>query len=612
MPVNPAQKEAITFGSGPAMVLAGPGSGKTTVITHRVRYLVEEKKIPPSQILVITFTKAAAREMQERFLRLTGGQASEVTFGTFHAVFFHILKHAYHYNASHIIRPEKKEGILRDLITKTQMEVEEVGELLLALSSEISALKGEGGSLEEYAPKSCAREDFAEIYQGYNEALRKAGLLDFDDMVGLCHELFLVRKDILSAWQKRYQYFLIDEFQDINPMQYEVVRMMAKPSNNIFIVGDDDQSIYRFRGASPEIMLNFPRDYPGCRQILLDINYRSTPQIVDSASCLIGQNSLRFRKKLKAAGENGPTPFFSSFPTIMEENDRILQELQHYHRQGIPYEEMALLYRTNQAPRAMVESLLRMNLPFQMKEVIPNLYDHWIAGDLLTYLMIAAGSRRRADYLRIINRPKRYVERVSFTEAEVDTEKLKEYYRDKEWVRERLERLEYDLRMIARMSPYAAINYIRRGIGYEEYIHSYAEYRKMKPDELMDILDEIHESAGHYATLDEWLEYIREYTRELEEQRQNKQIQGEGVAIATMHGSKGLEYQVVFMPDANEGITPHKRSVLPEEIEEERRLFYVAMTRAKKYLHIYWAKERYHRQVPVSRFVREAGGKAEK
>lgn len=593
------------------MVLAGPGSGKTTVITHRIRRLIGAGGVDPASILVITFTKAAALQMQERFFRLMEGQCPPVVFGTFHAVFFKILKYAYNYKGNQVLPPERRMALLREIFAqcRTELEVEDENEFLMEIGNEISAVKGEGIEIGNYHSKSCPSDVFERIFRGYNEGLRRAGLLDFDDMVGMCYELFLARKDILLAWQKKYRYILIDEFQDINLLQYQVVRMLAAPENNLFIVGDDDQSIYRFRGARPEIMLHFPEDYPDCRKILLNVNYRSVKPVVDHAGLLIGQNEIRYRKALTSARGEGPEPVFAQVKNLQEENDRVMRELQQYHRNGIPWEQMALLYRTNQNPRAMVEQLMRMNLPFRMKDVVPSLYDHWIAGDMITYMLVAAGSRKRADIIRIINRPKRYIARAAFMEETVNLEKLKEYYKDKEYIVERLDRFEYDLRMLRKMAPYAAINYIRHGMGYDDFLKEYAEFRRMKPDELYEIADELQERAAGFRTLSEWLADIAEYNRKMKEQKEEaKQNAGTGINVATMHGSKGLEYEVVYILDANEGITPHKRSVLPEEIEEERRLFYVAMTRAKTHLHIYWTEEHYNKKLPVSRFVKEAGG----
>lgn len=295
MAFSKAQTQAIMHKDGPMMVLAGPGSGKTTVITHRIQYLTKEYGIDPGDILVITFTRAAAEEMRERYEALTGG-GSRVTFGTFHSIFFRILKLAYRYTADNIVREDQQMQFVRELAQAGGLEPEDENEFAASILSEISSVKGERIALEHYYSKNCPDAVFRQLYAGYEEKMRRAGLIDFDDMMVLCLELFTERKDILSAWQRRYRYILIDEFQDINRLQYEIVRMLAKPEDNLFIVGDDDQSIYRFRGAKPEIMLGFERDYPGAGRILLDVNYRSTEEIVAPALRLIGENQKRFFK----------------------------------------------------------------------------------------------------------------------------------------------------------------------------------------------------------------------------------------------------------------------------------------------------------------------------
>jgi DNA helicase-2/ATP-dependent DNA helicase PcrA len=239
---------------------------------------------------------------------------------------------------------------------------------------------------------------------------------------------------------------------------------------------------------------------------------------------------------------------------------------------------------------------MEYNIPFCMKDSLPNLFEHWIASDIISYIKIAMGSKERSHYLQIINKPKRYITRECFNSHEVDFEEVKDYYEDKNWMLERLDQLEYDLAVLSRMGPYAAVNYIRRGVGYEDYLKEYADIRKIKVEELLDVLDELQESAREFKTYEEWFTYMEEYKEELKKQAtQMKENKVPSVTIATMHSSKGLEFDTVFIVDANEGITPHKKAVLPEDIEEERRLFYVAMTRAKKALYIFSAKERYNK-----------------
>lgn len=607
---NHQQRMAVEHVDHPCLVLAGPGSGKTTVITHRTKKLIEEDGISPSNILVITFTKAAAMEMQQRFLQLMGGKRLPVSFGTFHAVYFQILKYAYNYRAENIIREEKKYEILRNIVHKTELDISDENEFVANLISEISNVKGEMLDVAYYYSKNCPEEVFKKIFREYNDTLIRANLIDFDDMLVMCYELLTKRKDILKLWQDKYRYILIDEFQDINRVQYEVIRLLAKPQDNLFIVGDDDQSIYRFRGARPEIMLNFEKDYPEAKKIILDTNYRSTPEIVAAAGKLIRNNKKRFEKQIRAERENGSKPVILPFDNVYKECNYILEEIEQLIAKGLTYQDMAVLYRTNTNPRTLLEKLMEHNIPFCMKDVIPNLYDHFIAKDIIAYINAAIdfrekGVMKRGDMLRLINRPKRYISRDVFPRAEVNLEDVKRFYQDKGYVLERISKLEYDLAMIRNMNPYAAIQYIRHGVGYEEYLTEYAEYRRMKPEELYDVLEELSEAAKPYKTYQEWFKKIEEYGEELKKQARERQEKKDGITLATMHSSKGLEYRAVFIIDANETITPHKKALLPEDIEEERRLFYVAVTRAKDWLYICHCRERYGKETDVSRFVEE-------
>ncbi len=607
---NHQQRMAVEHVDHPCLVLAGPGSGKTTVITHRTKKLIEEEGISPSNILVITFTKEAAMEMQQRFLQLMGGKRLPVSFGTFHAVYFQILKYAYNYRAENIIREEKKYEILRNIVHKTELDISDENEFVANLISEISNVKGEMLDVAYYYSKNCPEEVFKKIFREYNDTLIRANLIDFDDMLVMCYELLTKRKDILKLWQDKYRYILIDEFQDINRVQYEVIRLLAKPQDNLFIVGDDDQSIYRFRGARPEIMLNFEKDYPEAKKIILDTNYRSTPEIVAAAGKLIRNNKKRFEKQIRAERENGSKPVILPFDNVYKECNYILEEIEQLIAKGLTYQDMAVLYRTNTNPRTLLEKLMEHNIPFCMKDVIPNLYDHFIAKDIIAYINAAVdfrekGVMKRGDMLRLINRPKRYISRDVFPRAEVNLEDVKRFYQDKGYVLERISKLEYDLAMIRNMNPYAAIQYIRHGIGYEEYLTEYAEYRRMKPEELYDVLEELSEAAKPYKTYQEWFKKIEEYGEELKKQARERQEKKDGITLATMHSSKGLEYRAVFIIDANETITPHKKALLPEDIEEERRLFYVAVTRAKDWLYICHCRERYGKETDVSRFVEE-------
>ena len=606
-----SQSEAIRHQDGPLLVLAGPGSGKTTVVTKRVQYLVQDCHISPSSILVITFTKAAATEMKERFLRLMEQSEEKpqgygnVLFGTFHAVFFNILKLSYGFTAANILREETRYQYMKEIVDRLKLEIDDENEFISGVLGEISLIKNERISLEHYFSKNCAEDIFRKIFASYEQRKRNARLIDFDDMLSYTWELLTKRPDILEAWQKKFRYILVDEFQDINRLQYDILRLLAQPENNLFIVGDDDQSIYRFRGAKPEIMLNFQKDFPTAGRVLLNDNFRSTRQIVNAAGRVIRKNQSRFAKEITARGGEGPGVRILAFEDQQQECLYLLKEMQEYKKNGGAWQQMAVLYRTNTQPRLLIQKFMEFNVPFRVRDQVPNLFEHWIAKNLFCYIRLACGSKLRKDLLPVLNRPKRYMNRECLNDEIICWEYMMDYYKDKPYVCDKIERLQYDLKMLGRMGPFAAINYVRHVMGYEEYLKEYAEFRRMNAEDLMEVLNELQESARAYKTYDEWFAYMERYKKEMDEMRKRQQEIKEGVHLATMHSSKGLEYDKVFILDAAEGITPYKKAVLDADLEEERRMFYVAMTRAKKELTICWAKKQFSHELTVSRFVEE-------
>lgn len=604
---NPSQKRAIAHLSGPMMVLAGPGSGKTSVIVERTAYMISEGKIPASSILVVTFSRAAAREMKERFLKFTGEEHTAVTFGTFHGVFYGILKQAYGLSAANILSEEEKFDILKEMTLQYGGDLAEEGDFPEEVAKEISVVKGGRISLEHYYSSCCPDEVFRRIYDGYRTTCRSRRKLDFDDMLLYCYELFDKRPDILSAWQNKFRYILVDEFQDINQLQYDIVRLLAKPQNNLFIVGDDDQSIYHFRGARPEIMLNFTKDYPGAGEVLLNVNYRCSANILKTALKVVDCNKKRFKKKLSTPNEEGEPVLCREFANPREEYLEIVQELKKRQEQGENLEDTAILLRTNQEAEGLVGALMEYQVPFTMKEQLPNLFRHWICRNLRAYLHMAAGDRSRKTFLEIMNRPNRYISREALKDPEVSFDALREFYKDKDWMCDRITTLETHLRILRTLPPYACINFIRKGMKYEEYLQEYAMYRKIKPEELTEVLDRIMESAKGMKNLDEWEKYIEDYTEKLTEQAKKQETRKEGVVISTLHASKGLEYDKVCILNVNEGSIPYKKAVLAEALEEERRLFYVGMTRAKKQLTLCYVKRQYEKEREPSRFLEEAG-----
>lgn len=595
MSLNHAQTEAVAHNKGPCMVLAGPGSGKTLTIAKRIEYLIMKHKVRPEEILVITFTKYAALEMKNRTRSICGPSSYAVTFGTFHGIYYGILKWAYRLNQSNLLSDEEKYRILREILPgidwDQEPEADEEKDYLQELAIEIGNVKNNCMDIEEYEPVKYTTEKFRKLYRTYEETKKKYRKIDFEDMLIQCRDLFMKRPDILKKWQEKFQYILVDEFQDVNQAQYDVVRMLAAPQDNLFVVGDDDQSVYGFRGAKPGIMMEFMKDYPKARQILLDVNYRSSGYIVKGALRVIGNNKIRFEKKIEAFRKPDETVHVQEVKDPVQEAEYVLERIREYREKGVSYTEMAVLYRTNVDARAMSELMTEYQIPFVMKEHLNNIYEHFIALDMISYLRLSQGEYDRKYFLQIANRPNRYLTRESMKTGNVSYESLRRYYRDKDWMVDRIDQLEWDMKMICDKTPYAAIQYIRKRMGYDEFLKEYAAYRKISSEDLFALLEEIWQNSKGYGTIKEWFEHIESYGKMLKEQNK-KNGEKEGVNLMTMHAAKGLEFDTVFVIEANEGSCPYKKATADEEIEEERRLFYVAMTRAKRKLVISYVKEK--------------------
>ncbi len=608
MSLNHAQTEAVAHNKGPCMVLAGPGSGKTLTIAKRIEYLIMKHKVRPEEILVITFTKYAAWEMKNRTRSICGPSSYAVTFGTFHGIYYGILKWAYRLNQSNLLSDEEKYRILREILPgidwDQEPEADEEKDYLQELAIEIGNVKNNCMDIEEYEPVKYTTEKFRKLYRTYEETKKKYRKIDFEDMLIQCRDLFMKRPDILKKWQEKFQYILVDEFQDVNQAQYDVVRMLAAPQDNLFVVGDDDQSVYGFRGAKPGIMMEFMKDYPKARQILLDVNYRSSGYIVKGALRVIGNNKIRFEKKIEAFRKPDETVHVQEVKDPVQEAEYVLERIREYREKGVSYTEMAVLYRTNVDARAMSELMTEYHIPFVMKEHLNNIYEHFIALDMISYLRLSQGEYDRKYFLQIANRPNRYLTRESMKTGNVSYESLRRYYRDKDWMVDRIDQLEWDMKMICDKTPYAAIQYIRKRMGYDEFLKEYAAYRKISSEDLFALLEEIWQNSKGYGTIKEWFEHIESYGKMLKEQNK-KNGEKEGVNLMTMHAAKGLEFDTVFVIEANEGSCPYKKATADEEIEEERRLFYVAMTRAKRKLVISYVKEKNGKDLLPSRFVSE-------
>lgn len=599
---NDSQMEAIRHNTGPMLVLAGPGSGKTFTTIQRIQYLIEHHKADPAHILVITFTKAAAAEMRERFQKLMHGKRQSVTFGTFHAVYYQIIKQAYHYQSDSIITQKEKIEYLKRAISAADSTIPQSAEITEVLLNEISRVKNREKGMEGYRflHAQIEQAQFEEIFSLYTQSMRRARKIDFDDMVLLCAELLHKRPDILAFWQNRYLYILIDEFQDISPAQYDVIRLLALPENNLFAVGDDDQSIYGFRGANPEIMMRFETDYPNASRVLLSVNYRSSGNIVACSQELIKDNKTRFPKQITAAKEQGAPVVWRGFCDKEEEYKYLLNSLKEKQKQGaLP--KCAVIFRTNQEITAFAEKLAGQKIPYITKEKGKSLYDHFVAKDLIGYLRFAAGEYTRELFLRIMNKPARQFSRDCVQELPFTFSAVYAFYQGQEAMCAEIRRLEEGCKAVRSLPPYLALNYVRKAMDYDRYLSSGHGGIQEERRKWLELADRIQDSAKDYRSISDWLAYV-------EERRENvgqtpEQRGGQGVNLVTMHGSKGLQYESVYLPDLNEGVVPHGKIVEKEEEEEERRMLYVAMTRAEEELALLYVKGKTERPVEPSRFI---------
>ena len=605
MGFNQAQKDAVTHGTGPCLVLAGPGSGKTLTIVNRIKYLIEEYKVRPEEILVVTFTRFAAAEMKERLCALMGKAQVPVTMGTFHGIYYGILKWAYRFGSQNILSETEKYQILRGVIAQQKMEVFDEEDFIRDIAAEIGRIKNNRIDVDGFVSEKCSADAFREIYREYETQRKKLRKIDFDDMLVLCYELFSSRPDVLAQWQKKFRYILIDEFQDINRIQYDVICMLARPENNLFVVGDDDQAIYGFRGADPSLMFRFREDFPESKQFLLGINYRSTSNIVRNSLKVIENNVHRYEKDLTAVKEKGASLHVQEVKDPNEEAEYVVGEIEKRCDEEVRAEDIAVLFRTHTDARPVAEMLMERRIPFQMREHLPNIYDHFIAKDIQAYFRLALGERKRQDFLQVMNRPKRYIGRDSISGASPSFEDIRKFYADREWMMDRVDQFEWDVKMLVKMAPYAAIQYIRKRIGYDDFLKDYALTHKTDKSDLFEVLAELSEAAKPFSTIEEWFGHVEEYTEMLRMKEKQKNLEQEGVRLMTIHAAKGLEFDSVFLIEANEGSIPYKKAKTEEETEEERRLFYVAMTRAKELLKICYVKTKNGKEASPSRFVEE-------
>ena len=581
---SPAQQEAICFGEGTMLVLAGPGSGKTAVITQRIRYLVEERHITPSDILTITFTKAAALEMKQRACQICRG-AENAVFGTFHSVFFQIIRSSSKFQNYSIMTEQQKLQILRPLLKGKKLDCVQMSSFCEQFLSDLSFYKNTGREREEKAGQNQAEQmQLHELRQAYEQCCRKRWLLDFDDILIYCHRLLTEDSGLRDRWENRFRYILIDEFQDINDVQYQIIKLLSANYENLFVVGDDDQAIYSFRGADPSYMHRFLEDYPNSRQVKLNINYRCGDRILALAARSIAHNKYRFEKEIKAGNSGENRVIATRFQNRAEELSFLTEEIMTHRKEGLT----AILVRTNRMAEQVLEACFRRQIPYQMREKKQDFYTQKCVVEVLSVIRFVAEGKNRSDFMAFMNKPVRYINREMLQKETVDLWALLEEYREDPEQYRIIQKLQQDLAMVEMLDPFGAISYIRKVMQYDCCLSQGETGEKEK-----EILDELLERCREFHSHTAFLAHIAAYRSKLEQESNRKQPEADQgnakrnpVRIMTYHGSKGLEFDTVFLPFLNSGDVPHGRNLSTMELEEERRLFYVAVTRAKKSLYL--------------------------
>ena len=588
MELNSSQQRAVFKMEGPCLVLAGPGSGKTAVLTRRIIELIKSG-IPSKEILVITFTKAAAIEMKERFDRLSD-DASPVTFGTFHSLFWGILQKECGYKSTDIIMGYDRNKILKEAMEKAKLNSDDTL-LLNSYATELSTFNCSINNFEKYEPKFVEKKDLICFAKAYEELKNKYKVIDFDDMLTLTYKLFVCKPEILEKWQNRFSYFLVDEMQDMNDIQFQLIKMLSERTRNLFCVGDDDQSIYGFRGANPKLMQAFMEVYPDAEKIILDYNYRNPKNVVNMASKLISKNNTRFEKDIKSTKAQGYIEL-QEYKDEAEEAKGLVKSIASLTNSGTSFNEIAILYRNHSDARFVVDSMLKEGIPFYLKERMPNIYSHFIISDIESYFQVAMGNSTKSRLLAIINRPNRFIHRRSVEVGGTLTGMLR-FYNDNPACKKNVEMLKADIELIGKMSPAAAINYIRNAMGYNAFLKEEALKLEASYNDYVQVIEFLIQVLKDCKTIKQAIDKLNYLRLKIDyENKNNENDKSSKIGLYTLHSSKGLEFDNVFIIGVNEGILPTNKADSRDEIEAERRLFYVGITRTKQNLYLSYTNKK--------------------
>ena len=632
--LNNEQREAVFCTEGPLLMLAGAGSGKTRSLTHRIAYLIEEKGVAPWNILAITFTNKAAQEMRERVDALVGYGSEDIWISTFHATCSRILRRhidllGYDRNFT-IYDASDQKSLMKEVLKEMKIDTKQFPER--SVMSEISSAKNEYKSPLDYRNEygsNFRNQRIADIYEHYQKRLKENNALDFDDLLVKMVDLFQTNPDVLEHYQDRFQYIMVDEYQDTNTVQFLLVSLLAKKYRNLCVVGDDDQSIYKFRGANIYNILNFEKVFPDAQVIRLEQNYRSTQNILNAANGVIANNKGRKEKKLWTENQKGELVHFKQYDTEYDEADGVVSRINFLAMRGVQYKDMAILYRPNAQSRIFEEKLKQKNIPYAIVRGI-SFYDRKEIKDLMSYLKVVDSGMDDLSVKRIINVPKRGIgqttinrlqefailNQMSFLDAVFNADEIPEVTRA-------LAKLHKFADMIEEFREYASEHEISELLEHILDVTQYrAELEAEGTDESISRLEDIEELFNDIAYYEEEEENpnLRDFLAEKDMYTLNAGIdnledENNKVLLMTLHNAKGLEFNNVFLGGMEEGVFPGFGAMMSgdeSEIEEERRLCYVGITRAKERLFLSAAKRRmlrgqtqYNRR---SRFIDEIPG----
>ena len=614
--LNDRQKEAVLYNEGPLLIIAGAGAGKTKTLTTKIAFLIEEKNVDPRNILAITFTNKAAKEMKDRLFLQIGSLSKELQVSTFHSFGLKLLRENFEilgYDRNFVIMDSDDsltvvKKILKDMNYDPKIYNPK------AIRNKISSCKNEMMSPEVYDRYAVSDYEkvIKEVYEKYQIKLQRNNSVDFDDLLLLPIELFKKNPEILDRYQDLYQYILIDEYQDTNEAQYILTKLLSAKNRKITCVGDDSQSIYSFRGANYKNIINFEKDYKDAKTILLEQNYRSTSNILDAANQVIKNNKMRKDKNLwTSRGEGEKIKYYRSF-NERDEAQYVIRKIKEMVNRGIEYKDMAILYRTNAQSRVLEEEMLKENFPYKVIGSI-NFYNRKEIKDLLAYLRLIHNSKDNISLLRVINTPKRgiglkTIENLTYKADEQYTSIYEAIDSGKELefknLIERLKEVSQNLTLTELIDKVLDASGMRQELESEGSLE--AEVRLENLEEFKSITKTFEEREGLVSLEDFLLETT--LVSDVEEYKDDPNR----ISLMTVHSVKGLEFDRVFVVGMEEGIFPHMNSLMESsEIEEERRLCYVAITRAKEELHLINARRRTlfgkEQANPVSRFISEIG-----